>query len=518
MLKLKLTIVLLGIYFFSHSQDIFPYEMYSLHFDIEDYTKDAKRAFDKEGIITQKGAYHALTISVYGTMCADEYMKTGDSYYLDQVKNQYKYFADTSRLIINPEDSAIGLPYHFDYHGMKAPWYSGLTQGMATSFLLRYYKLSGDSSALNIASKVVLHMLKDESDDGTIGKTHEGLTWIEEYPRSKGSKSVLNGFVNGLIGLKEYIDFFPLDTNAERIHNECYSALFETIRKYDKSNWTSYNRNGSGISNFYIRLQIQQFDHLFELYKDERFRLQMQLWSKFAFNKFDKLGKFYKKKSYQFAHEIMNEQNDYCFSDTMAFIKGLTVVKDVQKSLVKKKIVTIALPVLTHYSKLKFTGKGNRKFTLQYLKAGSIVNEVSYKKRDSIEGVSPLSFDELKIVSKRKIKNISNIDLTYYDYKNQELPMFLFIDGLGKRKLIKDIPHKLNCHKTDVENAIVFYRYSSNKNGLKSAVYDIKNTFDLSDEFIPNESGFYEFFISYDLYSPSSSIKNLELIESGNSN
>ena len=49
--------------------------MYTLHFDIDNYFKAAQRAFDSEGIITQKGEYHALTISVYGTMCADEFKK-----------------------------------------------------------------------------------------------------------------------------------------------------------------------------------------------------------------------------------------------------------------------------------------------------------------------------------------------------------------------------------------------------------------------------------------------------------
>ena len=78
--------------FDSLGQKIHPYDMYSDHFVIERYTKQYDRTFDSVGIILQKNHYHPLTISIYGIMCHDQFVRTGDSTYLTEVKNQYIYF------------------------------------------------------------------------------------------------------------------------------------------------------------------------------------------------------------------------------------------------------------------------------------------------------------------------------------------------------------------------------------------------------------------------------------------
>ena len=209
--------------FYSYGQEIHPYEMYSDHFNIEGYTKQYERSFDSVGIILQKNQYHPLTISIYGIMCYDHFIRTGDSTYMIELHNQFNYFQDTSRFDYHYEKRGIGLPYHFNFNDLKAPWYSGLTQGAAISFLLRYYQLTKNGYALELTEKIAYLMLQPETNFGTISQTTEGRTWIEEYPTSKKSVNVLNGFINGLVGLKEYCDFFPNDTMAERIHSEVYN-------------------------------------------------------------------------------------------------------------------------------------------------------------------------------------------------------------------------------------------------------------------------------------------------------
>lgn len=499
------------------SQETQPYEMYTLHFDIDNYFKDAQRAFDSEGIITQKRAYHALTISVYGTMCADEFKKTGDSIYYYRVIDQYKYFSDKSKLVYFDDSTAVGLPYRMDYHGMKAPWYSGLTQGMATSFLLRYYELTNDESALELSKKIVRQMIKPESNGGTIGATKEGCTWIEEYPNTKRSKSVLNGFVNGLVGLKEFLGYFPDDTIVKAIHDECYESLFETLEYYDKPEWTSYNRNGGKISNFYIRLQIQQFDHLYQIYNDDRLRLQMKLWSKFALNKIDKAGKFYKKRNYQFSQQVKSDQNEYLYSDSVNFMKALTLFHFDSKNKSSSKTIVAKLPIETNYAKIKLKHKFKKRYSVDYFLKDQLIETVNHKNSDTFVYISDVAFDKVKIHLSKRFKNDTlPVSMSYYSYKEQTMPLFGLIKDLEIKELDGDKRYLIESEKKNVSNAVVFYRYSKDKKHLKTQIFNIKNTFEISDVFIPESTGSYEFFISYDITQPYSYIKDIEFIEINN--
>jgi hypothetical protein len=298
---------------FAYLQELTRYHMYSDHFDIEAYTKQYERTFDAEGIIKQKNEYHALTISLYGIMCYDAYVQTKDVTYLKAVENQYKYFKDTSKYDLLFNEKGIGLPYKFKFNDLAPPWYSGLTQGIATSFLLRYAELKNSPEALDLAQKVAYLMLVPVENGGTLSKTPEGGLWIEEYPNTKKSKHVLNGFFNGLVGLKEYIDFFPEDTMARRIHNEVYHSFKSTISEYDNAkNWSSYDRNNKSISVAYLRIQLTQLDHLYAIYRDDFLLKQMMIWGRMMIGKTDKELKFYLNPNYQFTVGLTpNSTNEF---------------------------------------------------------------------------------------------------------------------------------------------------------------------------------------------------------------
>lgn len=505
--------VFTAIHVVSFSQNTTPYDMCSLHWDIDKYFNlpAAKRKFDKEGIITQKGAYHALTISAYGIMCFDEFKESGDSTFYHRVVNQFKYFQDSSKLIAFDDGMAIGLPYRMNYKGLKAPWFSGLTQGIASSFLLRYYELTKDEYALELSKKIVRFMLKPESEGGTIGKTAEGCTWIEEYPNSKQSKSVLNGFVLGLVGLKEYLNFYPNDFKVKSIHDECYESLFETIQEYDKPNWTSYNRNGGSISKFYLRFQISQFDHLYQLYNDERFRLQMKIWAKFAYNKFDKSVKFFKENSYQFSEKIKKNDSGYVFSDSLKYYFGMTELPFSQMNKINSRKLEVKIPSSSYYTHLVFNNQGKRAISIEFLYKEEVIDQLKYKNVDSVVYSIDRPFDEIKFRFSKKMKNdLLPVSIRLYDYKTLKLPMFVFIDSLKIENLQKGNDYLFDVYSEGLVNAIVYYRYGKQLTNVKKSKFNLKNSFNLNDGFTPRETGFYEFFISYDIQKPNSVIKRIE--------
>ncbi len=498
------------------SQELSTYEMFSNHFDSELYTKQFQREFDKNGILIQKKEYHALTISIFGIMCADNFVKTGDSSYYKHVVNQYKYFSDPSKIILFNEGTEAGLPYHKSYNGLKAPWFSGMTQGMAASFLLRYYTLTKDETALDLTLKIVKFLLKPEKEGGAIGKTPEGFLWIEEYPNCKSSKSVLNGFINGLLGLKEYLVFFPNDKYAKEVHDECYSSLFKTLSKYDKPAWSSYNRNGRTLAKHYIRYQLQEFDHLYSIYKDDRFRDQMRIWAMFAHTKNDTYVKYYKKPNYVFAENlVVNKDGECVYDGRKEFHESLLENKMIYStSKRKQKEIELILGGGSNYFEVYLNGfdLNLKSIVVNDDEEANVSVEIT---NDTLKIISLTSINKLdiKFKKRKKIKK-ENIQYSYYDYSQCKAPMFAFVNINAKQKLKKGATYTINSQNENTINGRVYYRTASTSKGLMKAIYSIENSFLLSDDSMTAEKdAFYEFFISYDITVPQSKIVNFKLKE-----
>ena len=316
-MKIVIFSLLLLFTFTSHAQ-LHRYVSFSNHFNIEKYIEQYERKFDSLGVLTQKKEYHALTISFYGIMAFDAFNETGEEKYYNQVINQFKYFQDTNRVDISDDESEMKLSYHFNFHDLKAPWYSGMTQGAAISFALRYYDMTNDKAGLKVAQQLTKFMIKPLKEGGTLGLTPEGYQIIEEYPNSESNPQVLNGFINGLIGLKEYLIYFPRDTIAQKIHDSCYEGMFVALEHYDSPTWTTYNRKSRTISNQYIRYQLSEFEHLYSIYEDERLKKQMMIWAKMNEGKYDKNLKFYKFPKLQYSIKSFQEIEN---GDTLEIFK-----------------------------------------------------------------------------------------------------------------------------------------------------------------------------------------------------
>ena len=148
----KKTISLLFIvYFFIQntrlsSQELMQYSCFVDRVFVDEFEKMKGKSFDKNGIIRQNNRYHPLTIVQYGILCHNEFLETGDSTYYYKCTNQVAYFKDSTKINYLFDDKGIGLPYNFKANDLKPPWYSGMTQGYAISFLLRYYELTRDNS------------------------------------------------------------------------------------------------------------------------------------------------------------------------------------------------------------------------------------------------------------------------------------------------------------------------------------------------------------------------------------
>ncbi len=490
-------------------QEVFKYISSVDHIDQKLWLKQYDRAFDPTGIVIQKNEYHALSIAGFGIMSYENFIISGDSVYYKHAINQYKYFCDSSKVDYIDGFKGMGLPYHFKFTDLKAPWYSGMTQGVAISFLLRYYKLTGDKDALKKVQQLAYFMLRPVRTGGTIGKTPEGYTFIEEYPKSKTNPQVLNGFINGLIGIREYMNFFPGDTLANKIHDECYDAMINTFKEYDlPSNWTTYNRRKKSISNFYIRYQITELEFLNVIYNDYRLVKQMMLWSYFAFNKLERNLTDYKYPLYQYAVPFYIEK-DVISSKLINFEKSQKSTGDYSVLLNSK----ISGNQLKHKKSYQLNLKDSVYSCHIYFNKNIESSNWKFKPNGLL-----CSFDSLKVeidsnkmivnsnvkinsfgleFSDKHAKKLNIKDVQIYQPYQFETPRFGFYNFREILELHADSLYQIEIEGDFLDETIIFYRYAENLKMIKNAKYEITNTFSLRHPFFtPGKTGVYQFFLS----------------------
>ncbi len=497
------------------SQELIPYSCYIDRVSVQSWMKYNGRKLDKEGILQNGNVYHPLSITQFGMGSYYHFKETNDSTYYRHYINQVKYFKDSTKVHYLHDGKSIGLPYTINFWDMKAPWYSGMTQGYAMSFLIRYWQDTKDESIVPIIKKIAHFQLQPESKNGTIGETPNGLTWIEEYPNSKKSPEVLNGFINGLIGLKEYCDFFPEDTTAVRIHKEAYEAMIQSLNLFDTPNWSHYNLNKRRIDVKYLRYQIFEMRHLYEIYKDPILLDQMKIWTFMVVGKkFNAKGPFSRKdfepgKLMQYKDGILSYHHNLpsyiAKKDTSsrALPKDSIVTFDVKKMSwdvkldSKKKISQLNLEMNTSHKKAPKT-------KLTYYDVNDSIIELSVK--NVIQGDSTLTvnFDkEVKLskvrvdIKHKKKKSIQFGQHSAYNLLDFSLPFYV----CRKQKAIAfkkgEYNYDIKKHK-NAEDITVFYRWAEKPNLIPKKKWINSNCFKGTNGTVTlPEDALYEFLIVY---------------------
>ncbi len=104
---------------------------------------------------------------------------------------------------------AIFFPYGFDYalHGrgtMKAPWYSGMAQGVALSGFVRLWELTGEQKWRDAADQTYRSFLiSRQAGAPWVTVVDNGLLWFEEYPWTPYDHTY-NGHNFATYGLYDY--------------------------------------------------------------------------------------------------------------------------------------------------------------------------------------------------------------------------------------------------------------------------------------------------------------------------
>jgi len=410
-----------------------------------------------------------------------------------------------------------------------------MTQGMALSYLLRYYDLTKDESSLPILEKVAFFLLQRQEDGGTISTTPEGYTWIEEYPNSKRSPQVLNGFVNGFIGLKEYTMFFPEDTLALRILDETYDGIVNSLEYFDSNTWSYYNRKKKKISNKYLRYQVYEMLHLYEIFGDEIFDKQMRIWAVMA------LGKNVKSKSkvYKFPkHEMSSPATTYANGEIKGMLKAECLVlsgdsleaKTYSKKQLKKDLrFKVKSKKQKGYKSVFYKYECNDSLTADYitLDNDSAINnwkimmydkntpktKISYLYKDSL-ALALLLTENTRInhliieLQVPKTETRATEKFSFYDSKKVKAPFFSHYKS-DPLILSTDSTYNITSRAVQSKKSVIFYKYLSKDDDVNSGKWKAKNT--LKETFTPEKNGQYQFMVVYDYDSPLSSLAEFKV-------
>ncbi|MGW5363811.1 D-glucuronyl C5-epimerase family protein [Actinopolymorpha pittospori] len=147
----------------------------------------------------------------YGIENLESYDRTHDEFYLNRAKLQ------AQRLIDRRVESrgAWFYPYPFDFrlHGnvaetVRAPWYSGLSQGKVLSLMSRLAATTHEAKWAEAADRTFNSFLlpPDEQAPWVVSVGSDRLLWFVEYPFGSPDTSdlVFNGHMSAVFGLWDY--------------------------------------------------------------------------------------------------------------------------------------------------------------------------------------------------------------------------------------------------------------------------------------------------------------------------
>lgn len=160
--------------------------------------------------------------------------------------------------------------YHFDNNfGAKAPWISGMAQGLGISVLSEAYVLTGKEKYLDCARRVLGSFEREVNHGGVVSKWGNGDIWYEEIATTRGKKT-LNGFIFSLAGLCDYFQLTG-DPRARRIIEKGFISLRNHISEYDLGFGSRYSLLEGNVKWGYHKIHCIQLVWAYLVTEDEKF-------------------------------------------------------------------------------------------------------------------------------------------------------------------------------------------------------------------------------------------------------
>jgi D-glucuronyl C5-epimerase C-terminus len=179
-----------------------------------------------------------VNIALYGLGSHDVFLRTGNERYHHQLLCVLRWLEQHAVSV----GTGISWSYEVDMpeYRLKAPWFSGITQGLALSLFVRAHQLdpSGPWSDLAYQTWQAFHVPVEQG--GFCRTVSQGVIY-EEYPGPE-LDCVFNGVCCALIGLWEawHTGLIP---DAEVDFHNGVDGLRSYLPQFDNGNWSLYSLN-----------------------------------------------------------------------------------------------------------------------------------------------------------------------------------------------------------------------------------------------------------------------------------
>ncbi|HQH49892.1 MAG TPA: D-glucuronyl C5-epimerase family protein [Candidatus Cloacimonadota bacterium] len=191
--------------------------------------------------------YHPVAIGYLVQKALSDYLLSNDPKYLDYAGKSVNALAERA----TRSNGGMYFPYNYDYpiYGgeivYRAPWYSGMAQGVLLSCFSRLYYCTGDPKYEAWADSTFATFSDFKNDISTVYVTHndllslgDGYYWVEEYPNPV-RRFVLNGSIMGSFGLYDYWWVFG-DLEAKRLFSMEMTSVLDHFPLYRNPGDISY--------------------------------------------------------------------------------------------------------------------------------------------------------------------------------------------------------------------------------------------------------------------------------------
>ncbi|MDP9256686.1 MAG: hypothetical protein M3Q31_09045 [Actinomycetota bacterium] len=151
----------------------------------------------------------------------------------------------------------VSWEYAFDYPGSRAPWLSGMAQGVAIQALARAWQATHDPADLALARQALPGLGRPLADGGLLGRSRSGRWWplYTAHP----SLRVLNGDMQTVISLYDYAAITG-DAEALAWAQDGARAAAALLPKYDTGAWSLYQGSSEANLGYHdlMTLQLRQ--------------------------------------------------------------------------------------------------------------------------------------------------------------------------------------------------------------------------------------------------------------------
>ncbi len=212
---------------------------------------------------------HPVQLIHMGLVHITAFYETQNNSYLIKAREITEHLISLTTVI----NGKMFFPYNFDFplhsykgekHYMKAPWFSGMAQGMGLSLFAKLYTLTNDEKYKRFCEQIFSTILNDRNIADCAQEPwisyHDdaGYLWIEEYPQDDFPNNTLNGFLFAVMGLYDYWLIDQSD-KAKSVLNECLKTTEFYMPNFRVKNKVSYyNLKYKIQSKFYHKLHVSQ--------------------------------------------------------------------------------------------------------------------------------------------------------------------------------------------------------------------------------------------------------------------